>query len=70
MLADGFFSSKLGLIHCHQLLLNDLQDCYEPWCCVKIPYWDVHIVRNLCLGKSRRNLWRYFRSDALSTTPP
>ena len=37
------------------LLLNDLQDCYETLWHVKLPYWNVHIVRNLCLGKNCTN---------------
>ena len=40
------FSAKLGLMHCLQLLLNNLQDCYETWWGVKLPYGDVYIVRN------------------------
>ena len=31
---------------CLQLLLDDLQHGNETY--VKLPYWDVHIVRNLC----------------------
>ena len=73
MLADRFFSAKLGLKLCHQHPLSDLQGCYETWCYVKLPYWDVHIVRNLCLGKNCRNLSHYYANlglDALSATLP
>ena len=53
--------------------LNHVQDCYETWWHVKLPYWDVHIVRNLCLGKilemTAVGLRRYLGSEALSATP-
>ena len=42
----GYFSAKLGRMRCPQLLLNDLQGCYETKWSVRLPYGDVHIVRN------------------------
>ena len=38
-----------------KLRLNDLQDCYETQWSVKLPYGNVHTVRNLCLNKNCRN---------------
>ena len=49
------FLAELGLKHCPQPLLNDLQGCYETQWSVRLPYGDVHIARNLCLDKNFRN---------------
>ena len=48
----GCFSAKLDLMRCPQLLRKALQSCYETKWDVRLPYWDVHIARNLCLGKN------------------
>ena len=48
------FSAKLGLMHCLQLLLNDMQD-YENLLGVRLQYGIVHIDMNLFLDKNCGN---------------
>ena len=42
------FFSKLGLLCCSQLFLNNLQDCNETPYIVRLSNVDVHFIRNLC----------------------